>query len=217
MIRAGPAFAVLALALAGCTLPREGRPLETRAYDLLPPDPGAPDPPAPDPASSRLAPATLAVEAFTSSEALEREGIVWRRGPVETGSYASYRWARPPRQAVRDVVAAALARSLGPIVVATEPAPVSPDLVLRGHLARCEEVDREGRWSGKVELRLALVRRDGREVLRRVYEGEEEAAARNPEAVALALRHVVQELGESAARDVAEALVSGARAPGGHP
>ena len=195
------AAALAALAAPACIHVGTGEtPVERRAFDLRPPLPeGVP--------VEAEGPETLWVEPFSADPAVDRDEIVWRRGPVESGAYASYRWARPPAEAVRDVLADHLARSGAFAVVATEPRPPAPDFALRGHLVRCEESDAGEAWSGVVEVRIALFRsRDGSEVLRRTYARSERAARRNPEGVAEAVRKALEEIGVSLAEDVRAAL-----------
>ena len=199
--RRAPLALALALTLPGCFALGRGAPTEVREYHLVPATAAAPRSLAP--VTTR---ATLEVEAFGVSEALAGEGLAWRRGDVEVGAYADHRWARPPQQAVREVVAAELARALPSLAVSTEPRAESPELVLRAYVSHCEEVDRGERWFGAIELRVALVGRDGRELLRRTYAGEEPARARNPLGVVAALRVVALRLGDEVARDVAAAL-----------
>jgi ABC-type uncharacterized transport system auxiliary subunit len=191
---------LLAALAAGCiSVGGDGRPVDRRAYDLLPERPGDP-PAAPVPAEG---PETLWVEPFTTDAALDREEVVWRRGGVESGAWEHHRWARPPAEAVRGLVADALARGGVCAVVATDPRPLGADYHLRGHLARCDEEDAGDRWTGVLELRVALVRtRDGTEVLRRTYARVEPAAARNPPGVVRALRAAAA----AAARDLAAAV-----------
>lgn len=190
---------LLAVATPACITLGPGEPDELREWDLLPapvaavePAPGAP---------------SLQVLAFGVSEVLDRDVLVWRRGEVEVGAYARQRWARPPQEAARAVLVAALRDALGPaaVIVADPPLP-APDYVLRGHLARFEEVDRGEVWCGVVEVHAALARRDGVELLRRVYRVERTAPERNPRGVVTALRAAALEVGAALAEDVTAAL-----------
>jgi ABC-type uncharacterized transport system auxiliary subunit len=190
-----PAILVGALGLAGC-FSLGGSPEEKHEYDLRP---VAEDPLAVAPLGTT---ATIEVEPFGIDEAIDRDAIVWRRG-AEVGSYATHRWARPPQRAVREGVAAALQAALGATSAATEPPLADSELVLRAHLARCEEVDDDGAWSGAIELRVTLARRDGVELLRRTYAETERASARNPLAVVLALDRALARIGRDIASDVA--------------
>jgi len=192
-----PAILVLALGLAGC-FSLGGSPEEIHEYDLRP----VVDALAVAPLGTAV---TIEVEPFGIDEALDRDAIVWRRGAV-VGPYVTHRWARPPQRAVREAVAGALQAALGPAAtVATEPALADADLVLRGYLARCEEVDDDGSWSGAIELRVTLGRRDGVELLRKIYAETERAAARNPLGVVLALDRALARIGREVAGDVARA------------
>lgn len=183
----------LAALVAGCAF--GGSPPEIREYDLL----VRGEPPAVVPMA---APAlTLQLPPFEADPALERDGLVWRRGEVEVGAYSQHRWARPPQDAVRDLLAQAL-RDLPGTTVATEPPLPDPDLVLVGHLARCEEVDRGERWWGVLELTVVLARPDGVELLRRTYVAEEPALARNPPGVVAALRRAALRVAEEVTSDV---------------
>ncbi|NUN52733.1 MAG: membrane integrity-associated transporter subunit PqiC, partial [Planctomycetaceae bacterium] len=99
------AVLLLPLACAGCiTIGGEDEGTERRSYDLAAPLPEG----RPVPADG---PEVLSVEPFTVDAALDREELLWRRGAVESGAWESFRWVRPPEQGVREVLAAALARS----------------------------------------------------------------------------------------------------------
>lgn len=191
----------LAGLLAGCSL--TGAPPEVREYDLLV-RAGAP---AATPADADAdAPAlALQVDTFDADPVLDRDGLVWRRGEVEVGAYSLHRWARRPQDAVRDQLASAL-REVPGLTVASDPPLADPDLVLLGHLARCEEVDRGDHWFGVLELRVVLVRRDGVELLRRTYSVEEPARARNPPGVVDALHRAATRVARELVRDVREVV-----------
>lgn len=186
-------FVGLALLVAGCAL--GGAPPEVREYDLLVRGEPPPEAPATAPAL------TLQLPPFDADPALDRDGLVWRRGEVEVGAYSRHRWTRPPQDAVRDLLAQAL-REVSGTVVATEPPLPEPDLVLVGHLSRCEEVDRGERWWGVLELTVVLARCDGEELLRRTYVAEEPAPARNPPGVVTALRRAALRVADEVRRDV---------------
>jgi len=194
---------VLGLLAAGCfSLGGGGKPVETRSFDLQPPMP-SPEPP------EAFGPEVLWVEPFSVDPALDRREIVWRRGQGETGAWERYTWARPPAEAVREFAAHALRGSGACAVVATEPRVPAPDFILRGHVARFEEVDGEKEWSGALEIRVALVRAsDGEEILRRTYAGSGKAVARNPAAVVMVLRSGLEAVNQRLAEDVAEALAA---------
>lgn len=198
-----PAAAALgaAILLAGCiSVGSSGPPAERRAYDLLPdPAPGEPAP--------ADGPEVLWVEPFTADPALDREEIVWRRGAVESGAWENHRWVRPPAEAVRSLLADAIARSGACAAVATEPRPLGADYHLRGHLARCDEADAGDEWTGVLEVRVCVVRvRDGAEVLRRTYARVERAPQRNPLGVVRALRAAADGAGRALAGDLARVL-----------
>jgi ABC-type uncharacterized transport system auxiliary subunit len=193
---------LLALTAAGCiTVGGSGGDVDRRSYDLAAPFPAAgPLPPADGPE-------VLSVEPFSADAALEREELVWRRGAVESGAWENYRWVRPPEQGMREILASAVARSGAVAAVATEPAPSSADLRMRGHLARCEEEDGPDGWWGVLEVRLEVAdARTGEEVLRRTYARREKAAARNPTAVVEALRRAAEAVSLEAATDVRTVL-----------
>jgi ABC-type uncharacterized transport system auxiliary subunit len=194
---------VLALLSPGClSFGAKGEPLEVRSFDLQPP---MPDPYPPETEGME----SLWVEPFSVDPALDRSEIVWRRGGGEAGAWERYTWARPPAEAVRAVLADALARSGACAVVATEPRVLSADYVLRGHLVRFEEVDGAEAWGGAFEVRVALVRAsDGEEILRRTYAGVEKAPARNPGGVVAALRSCLGAAARRLVADVVEVLAA---------
>jgi len=201
MSPARAAVAVPLLLAAGCiSVGGEGKPVDRRAYDLLPePAAGAP--------AAAEGPESLWVEPFTADPALDREELVWRRGGVESGAWEHHRWARPPAEAVRGLVADALARRGVCAVVATEPRAHGADYRLRGHLSRCDEEDAGEKWTGVLEIRVALVRSsDGAEILRRTCARVEPAAARNPHGVVRALRAAAGVVARDLAEEVARVL-----------
>lgn len=183
----------VAALVTGCAF--GGPPPQVREYDLW--VRGEPSAVAPSPAPTL----TLQLPPFDADPAVDRDGLVWRRGDVEVGVYSQHRWARRPQDAVRDLLARAL-REVPGTTVASEPPLADPDLVLVGHLARCEEVDRGARWWGVLELTVVLARRDGEELLRRTYVAEEPAHARNPPGVVAALRRAALRVAEEVADDV---------------
>jgi uncharacterized lipoprotein YmbA len=215
-----PLAAALALGASGC-LSFGADPFEVRRYDLRP-DP-APPPRAAD--ASKAAPGAplrtgspatteealgaemVQVEEPTVDAALDREELVWRRGVVESGAYASHLWARPPAQAVREALAAALVARGACAAAVTEPPLASPDYRLFVHLARCEEVSKGEVYSGALEVRVALRRAtDGTEILRRTVAVEVAATVRNPMGVAEALSRALGTASSVVATAVAEAL-----------
>ena len=193
------AVVVLVLCAPGCLGLGGGEPIEVREWDLLPEGPVAWTP-------GEGAP-QLQLLPFTVSEVLDRHTLVWRRDEVQVGAYANQRWARPPQEAAREVLAAALRAALGEgLAVATTPPVTDPDYLLAAHLARCEEVDRGDRWFGVVEVRVVLARPDGVELLRRTYQAEAPAYERNPLGVVLALRRALSDVARALAQDAAAAL-----------
>lgn len=193
-------LAALALpAATGCVGLGGGGPVEVREWDLLPEGPGAWAP------GERVP--QLQVLPFTVSPVLDRDALVWRKDEVQVGAYANQRWARPPQEAAREVLAAALRDALGGgLAVATTPPVADPEYVLAGHLARCEEVDRGDRWYGVVEVRVVLARPDGVELLRRTYQAEAPAHERNPLGVVVALRRALNEVALALAQDTSRTL-----------
>ena len=152
---------------------------------------------------------SLQVEPFTADPLLQGEGLVWRRGQVEVGAYRSFRWARAPQDALRDALAGALGQETAAVRVATEPPLPDPTWRLRGHLARCEELDRGDRWVGVLELHLSLTgAQDMQELWRRTYRVEEPAHPRNPPGVALALHRACERITAAAAADVRALLAA---------
>ncbi len=195
-----PVLLLLALPLAGCITIGGGEgEAERRSYDLVAPFPAGPLPPADGPE-------VLAVEPFSVDAALDREEIVWRSGPVESGAWGNFRWVRPPERGMREILASAVARSGAVAVVATDPAPSAADFRMRGHLARCEEEDGPDGWWGVLEVRIEVGAGPGREILRRTYARREKAAARNPTAVVEALRKAAEGMSLEVATDVRTVL-----------
>lgn len=194
----------LALLLAGCSVLPAGEPVQVHEYDL------AAGAPATGP--TRGDGPALQLEPFGVDPALDRDGLLWRRGEVEVGSYALHRWARRPQDGLREVVAAALQAARPEARVATEPPLDAPAWTLTAHVARCEELDEGARWSGAVELRVVLIARDGGEALRRTYVALEPAAARNAPGVVEALRRASARIAAQVAADVGEVL-SAAKGP----
>ena len=188
----------LALAAAGCISVGGGSdPVDRRAYDLLAPLAATGNPPPAD------GPEVLLVEPFSVDPGIDREELVWRRGSVESGAYQDFRWIRPPETGVRAVLAEALRRSGAAAAVVTDPATTTAEYTLRGHVARCDEVDTGTQWLGALEIRVTLTRnRDGEEILRRTYSRQLPAAKRNPTAVVEAIRKGLDEIGAALVVDV---------------
>lgn len=191
---------LLALVAGGCAF--GGDPPDVHEYDLL----ARGEPIVATPQALAAPPVALQIVAFEADPVLDRDGLVWRRGEVEVGAYALHRWARRPQDGLRDVLAEALRDALPGATVASDPPLAEPELLLHGHLARCEEVEQGERWAGALELRVALVDRDGVELLRRTYAVEEPATMRNPPGVVAALRRAALRVARLLADDVARAL-----------
>lgn len=201
-------LALIALTTTGCLGLGGGDPVVVREWDLLPEQPPAWTPGEGVP--------RLQVLPFSVSQVLDRDTLVWRKDEVQVGAYGDQRWARPPQEAAREVLSAALRRALGArLAVVTSPPGADPDYVLAGHLARCEEVDRGDRWYGMVEVRVVLARPDGVELLRRTYTAEAPAHPRNPQGVVTALRRAMNEVALALAQDAAEVLVAATEQPRG--
>ena len=197
-VRTWSALFAVAVATAGCISVGGGNdPVDRRSYDLLAPLPAPGNPPPAD------GPEVLLVEAFSVDPGIDREEIVWRRGVAESGAYENFRWMRPPEAGVRSVLAEALRRSGAVAAVVTDPDSTTAEFHLRGHLARCDEVDTGTAWAGVIEVRVALTRsRDGEEILRRTYARQIPAAARNPTAIVEAIRKGLDEIGAALVVDV---------------
>lgn len=204
---AGLGLAALVLTAPGCLGLGGGEPVAVREWDLLPEGPTPPT-------SARVEGLPrVQLPPFTVDPVLDRDALVWRRGEVEVGAYSGQRWARPPQEAAREVLAAALRRATdGALAVVTSPPATDPHYVLAGHLARCEEVDRGARWYGVVEVRVVLARPDGVELLHRTYRAEAPAHPRNPAGVVAALRRALNEVGLALGQDAAAALGVGGAA-----
>ncbi len=195
----------LLLLTTGCTLVGTGAPVVQQEYDLVG-----------DAVVTPVGSATavdggtpcLQVEPFGAAPLLDPDGLVWRRGPVEVGSYSDHRWARRPQDGAREALAGALATGQRGVVVATDPPCQAPRWVLTAHLARCEEVCRAERWLGVLELWVSLARGDGAPLLRGTYAAEEPATARNPPGVIEALQRAAARVAREAARDVGAVLAA---------
>ncbi|MHC4820903.1 MAG: ABC-type transport auxiliary lipoprotein family protein [Planctomycetota bacterium] len=185
--------------LSGCVTIGGEEPVEERIYDIVLSVPTGEGIEAEGPESLQVAP-------FSVDPALDRDEMVWRQGEVESGAWGHHRWARPPAVMARSAVTATLRGAAVCAVVASEPETESADYVLRAHLERFEEMDREDGWYGLVTLTLTMDARDGREVLRRTVSVEERAEKRHPKAVAVALRASLEAAAGTVRSLVAEAL-----------
>ncbi|MHC4922944.1 MAG: ABC-type transport auxiliary lipoprotein family protein [Planctomycetota bacterium] len=172
--------------LSGCVTIGGEEPVEERIYDIVLSVPTGEGIEAEGPESLQVAP-------FSVDPALDRDEMV-------------HRWARPPAVMARSAVTATLRGAAVCAVVASEPETESADYVLRAHLERFEEMDREDGWYGLVTLTLTMDARDGREVLRRTVSVEERAEKRHPKAVAVALRASLEAAAGTVRSLVAEAL-----------
>lgn len=150
----------------------------------------------------------LQVARFGVSEVIDRQELVWRKDELAVGAYSMHRWARPPEEAARHVLAAAVAAARPGLTVATELEAGDPGWVLEGHLVRCEEVDRGDRWFAVLELHLVLEDARGQELLRRAWAVEEDVHPRNPPGVVAALRRALLRVAEEAGDELARAIAA---------
>ena len=87
---------------------------------------------------------SIAVERFSTVQALQDSRIRYRKGPNEVGTYEYHRWSDPPAVLVREALAHALQASGSYSSVTDARSTGSSDFVVRGKLIEFSELDSTG-------------------------------------------------------------------------
>ena len=169
-------LALWSVLLGGCSLTKP-RP-EVRHYALALTVPEVP------PGAAKT---SLTVRPFTAHDPYNQERIVYRSSPYQVDFYNYHRWAASPAEQVTDLTRRYLAGA-GLFAKVFPTADGSADLALGGRVRQIEEVDHEQAWEAVLSIDFWLARADQRSPFWfRSYTATQQAAKRNPEAIAEAL------------------------------
>lgn len=185
-------FVVWSLVLNGCSLTKP-RP-EVRHYALtlnvpeVPPDSGA---------------TSLVVRLFSAHDPYTQERIVYRSSPYALDFYNYHRWAASPAEMVTDWTR----RSLSGTGLFAKVLPTSDgnaDLALGGVIRQFEEIDQDQTWEAALSIDFWLTRTDHRSPFwSQSYTATQRATKRNPEAIAAAMSHNLEEILQRLTADLA--------------
>ena len=103
-----------------------------------------------------VAPVSLRIEPFRTTNLLRQDRIVYRPSPVEVGFYEYHRWAEPPNDAVTKALADQLLRRRIFQSVELSDRGEKTDYVLRGSIDRLQEVDYMGAVRVQVSISVEL-------------------------------------------------------------
>lgn len=162
--------------MASCSLARERPAVRHYALSLaLPESP---------PGGGKL---SLVVRPFTARDPYDQNYIVYRQSPYELDFYNYHRWAATPAQQVTDWTRRYL-HSSGVFAKVFPTADARADLALGGVIRQFEEIDQEHTWEAALSIDFWLTRGDQRTPLWfQSYAATQQAAKRNPAAIAEAM------------------------------
>ena len=169
--------------LSGCSLTRP-RP-EVRHYVLVLTVPTVPP---------NAAKGSLVVRPFTARDPYNQERIVYRSSPYQLDFYNYHRWAASPPEQVTDWTRRYL-RGTGLFAKVFPASEGGADLALGGVIRQFEEVDHDQTWEAVLSIDFWLARPDQRSPFWfRSYTATQQAAKRNPEAIAEAMSHNLENI-----------------------
>lgn len=160
---------------------------------------GAPTPGA-DPLPVRVRVALLDV-----ADVYNREGIVYRDGAQEMGTYSGFRWMTTPPRMVTDLLTRDLAATEVYAAVVTGGVPVSAGYVLGGTVERMEEAQEPEGCVAQLDLRLVLTGPTDL-LFQRPYRASVPCAGHGPEAFAAAMSVAMAHLSRAVRADVYAAI-----------
>lgn len=174
---------VWSVALSGCSLTKP-RP-EVRHYALALTVPEVP---------ASAATTSLVVRPFTARDPYNQERMVYRSSPYQLDFSNYHRWAAAPAEQVTDWTRRYV-RGAG-LFAKVFPTPEgNADLALGGVIRQIEEVDHEQTWEAVLSIDFWLARADQRSPFWfQSYTATQQAAKRNPEAIAEAMSRNLENL-----------------------
>jgi ABC-type uncharacterized transport system auxiliary subunit len=159
---------------------------------------------------------SLVVRPFAARDPYTQLRIVYRPSPYLLDFYNYHRWAAPPAEQVTDWTQRYLRRT-GLFTEIFPTAEARADLTLGGVLQQFEEVDHEQTWEAVLSIDFWLTQADQhRPFWFRSYTATQQAARRNPEAIAEAmsrnLENILRQLTMDLTPVVTTPLVASSRA-----
>jgi ABC-type uncharacterized transport system auxiliary subunit len=188
---------LICLSLCGCSLSKP-RP-EVHHYTLALTIPEA---------ASGTTKATLVVRTLSAHDPYNQERLVYRSSPYQMDFYNYHRWAASPTEQITDWTR----KYLRGVVLFSDVYPTgegNADFILNGRLRQLDEVDREETWEAVLSIDFWLTRPDQRTPLwLHTYTATQQAAKRNPAAVAEAMSHDLETILSQLVRDLAPVVAA---------
>ena len=151
---------------------------------------------------------SLAVRLIGARDPYDQERIVYRSSPYAYDLYNYHRWASPPGEQVTTWARRYL-RGSGLFAQVFPNSDSAADFVLDGTIQQFEEIDREKTWEAALSIDFWLVRAGERTpVWFRVYSATQQAAKRNPEAIAEAMSRNLENILGQLVADLAPVVTS---------
>jgi ABC-type uncharacterized transport system auxiliary subunit len=153
-------------------------------------------------------PVVLRVAPFQVASAYGGQGIIYRDGPYDIGSYPYDHWITDPGSMVTDLLARDLSASGAYRLVQQAPSLLPSDYELGGWIGEIEERLSDG-CSAHLRLRIAVRRLRGsrdRVVLNRTYSADRPCNGKSTAGTVAAMSEALEELSGELQRDVHEAI-----------
>ncbi|MCS6924264.1 MAG: PqiC family protein [Candidatus Binatia bacterium] len=159
--------------------------------------------PEPAPGAGTL---SLVVRPFTARDPYDRNSMVYRQSPYQLDFYQYHRWAATPAQQVTEWTRRYLGQS--GVFAKVFPTPdATADLALSGIIRQFEEIDHQHTWEAALSIDFWLTRGDQRTPLWfRSYAATQQAAKRNPAAIAEAMSRNLETILRQLIADLAAAI-----------
>ncbi len=181
----------------GCSLARERPAVRYYALSLTLPTPPS--------AGGKL---SLVVRPFTARDPYDQNYMVYRQSPYQLDFYHYHRWAATPAQQVTDWTRRYL-HSSGVFAKVFPTADARADLALGGVVRQFEEIDQEHTWEAALSIDFWLTRGDQRTPLWfQSYAATQQAAKRNPAAIAEAMSRNLEIILRQLTADLAPVVTS---------
>ena len=190
--------------LAGCSITQSKQ--EVHYYALSLPSANTASATTAQTTASSASSASLVVRPFTAQQPYSRDRMVYRSSPYQVNFYHYHRWVSKPADMVTTLTRRALQQSnLFSTVYPTPDAPA--DMRLGGVVRQCEEIDQPQSWQAVLSIDVWLSRsRNASPFWFETYTATQQAAKRNPAAVAEAMSRNLQEILQQLSADLASEL-----------
>lgn len=137
---------------------------------------------------------SLVVRSISARDPYDQERIVYRSSPYASDFYNYHRWASPPGEQVTTWTRRYL-RGSGLFAQVFPSSDAAADFVLDGVVQQFEEVDKTNTWEAATSIDFWLVRAGDRTpVWFQSYSATQQAAKRNPEAIAEAMSRSLENI-----------------------